>query len=31
VRFIGASAGLTEEYMDPESGYLEFIGEWAAL
>ena len=29
VRFIGASAGLTEEYMDPESGYLELIGEWS--
>lgn len=29
VRFIGASAGLTEEYMDPDSGYLELIGEWA--
>lgn len=28
VRFIGASAGLSEEYMDPESGYLELIGEW---
>ena len=31
VRFIGASAGLTEEYLDPESGYLEFIGEWATV
>ena len=28
VRFIGASAGLTDEYMNPESGYLELIGEW---
>ena len=31
VRFIGASAGLTEEYLDPDSGYLEFIGEWATV
>ena len=31
VRFIGASAGLTEEYTDPNSGYLEFIGEWTTV
>ena len=30
VRFIGATAGLTEEYSDPNNGYLEFIGEWTA-
>lgn len=28
VRFIGATAGLTQEYSDPDTGYLNFIGTW---
>ena len=28
VKFIGASAGLTEEWNDPDTGYLTYIGEW---
>ena len=31
VRFIGGTAGLLEEYTDPESGYLSLIGEWQTV
>lgn len=28
VAFIGSSAGLTQEWNDPDTGYLTYIGEW---